>query len=490
MSTNDDPRGELSLLSGTALARLVRAREVSSREVVLYHVARIRETTPRLNAVVAERFGEALAEADAADRALSLRPNDERPPFFGVPFTVKECFALTGMPNTAGLVARRGLRATSDATVVRRVRAAGAIPLGVTNTSELCMWMESNNYVYGCSRNPYDPTRTVGGSSGGEAAIVGAGASPFGIGSDIGGSIRGPAFYCGVFGHKPTGGLVPGSGQYPVPSVRARRYLTTGPITRRAEDLAPLLRLMAGPDGEDPGCLPLTLGDPAGASIRGMRVLRVEDEGAPRASAELRRAQEAALRALEARGATIVDARFPALRHRFEIWSAMLGEAQELSFGAMLGRGAPIAAGRELAKWALGRSEHTLMATLLAAVDQVTHAFPRLVRRYIELGRALREDLIAALGPSGVMLYPSSDEVAPRHDDPVRGALHLRFPTGYLGVMNVLELPSTQVPLGLGAEGLPLGVQVIGPTAADHRTIAVALALEEDFGGWVPPRVS
>src|SRR6185503_363040 len=158
-----------------------------------------------------------------------------------------------------GLVARKGRLATQDAVAVARLRAAGAIPLGVTNVSELCMWMESDNRVYGRTNNPYDQARTVGGSSGGEGAIIGAGGAPFGVGSDIGGSIRIPAAFCGVVGHKPSGRLVPNTGQFPPAEGPANAYLGTGPLVRRVRDVWPLLRVMAGPDGHDPVCAPATL---------------------------------------------------------------------------------------------------------------------------------------------------------------------------------------------------------------------------------------
>src|SRR3954464_7410832 len=138
--------------------------------------------------------------------------------------------------------------------------------------------MESTNRVYGRTANAYDPRRTAGGSSGGEGAIVGAGGAPFGLGADIGGSIRMPAFFNGVFGHKPTGGLVPGTGQYPIASNAALRYLSTGPIARRAEDLMPLLRILAGPDDLDAGCTPFSLGDPAAVSMADLTVLDVRDQ--------------------------------------------------------------------------------------------------------------------------------------------------------------------------------------------------------------------
>ena len=222
---------------------------MTSRAVVEAHIARIEAVNPTINAVVAKRYDDARAEADAADArmAAAARPDEAlRCRYLGVPCTIKECFALTGMPQSSGLVARKGVVASDDATTVARMRAAGAIPLGVTNVSELCMWYESNNRVYGRTNNPYDPSRIVGGSSGGEGAIIGAGGSPFGLGSDVGGSIRMPAFFNGVFGHKPTGGLVPGSGQYPEAHGEGARIVATGPLARRAADLWPLVKHHGG----------------------------------------------------------------------------------------------------------------------------------------------------------------------------------------------------------------------------------------------------
>jgi fatty acid amide hydrolase 2 len=477
----------MSAPSGVALARSIRERTLTSRELVEQHIAAIERVNPVLNAVVRTRYDEARREADEADARVRSSSPEDLPPFHGVPCTIKECFALTGMPQSAGLVSRRAYVSRSDATTVARLRRAGAIPLGVTNTSEACMWMESNNYVYGRTNNPYDRRRIVGGSSGGEAAIVGSGASPFGLGSDVGGSIRGPAFFNGVFGHKPTGGLVPNTGQHPITSPRARRILTTGPLARRAEDLMPLLRVLAGPDGEDTGCAAMTLSDPASVDLRGLTVLDVADDGKLGVSDELRAAQERAASALSARGARVKKARFPELRDQFEIWSAMLGDAEEVPFAVVLGDGERVRVLRELPKWALRRSNHTLMALMLGLVDPLVGALPRLRDRFLEAGRRLRAALDEALGRSGVMLYPVYPTTAPYHGVPVLHYLRLRFPSGYQGVFNVLELPATAIPLGLGRGGLPLGLQAVGPHCGDHLTIAVALALEDALGGWVPP---
>ncbi len=477
------PLDPLLLTSATELARRIRAGEVRSREVVATHVERARKVNPGLNAIVVDRFEAALAEAEAADARLAREGPADLPPLHGVPCTIKECFALEGMPQTSGLVARRGYLAPRDATVVARVRAAGAIPLGVTNTSELCMWMESSNRVYGRTNNPYDAGRIVGGSSGGEGSIVGSGASPFGVGSDIGGSIRNPAFFNGVFGHKPTSALVPNSGQFPIAENAARRYLTTGPLARRACDLMPLLRLMAGPDGQDEVCEASALGDPGSVSLRGMRVVHVPDNGFLGVSEELGRAQQRVADHLAEQGARVEERRFPRLKKSIEIWSAMLAEAGGTAFGVLLGNGAPISAAKELARFALGRSPHTLPALALAVMEGLVKGSPAQTARFVAEGTALRAELLDAMGPSGIMLFPVYPETAPKHVWPLFPPVRWAYPA----ILNVMEFPATAVPLGLSSGGLPLGIQITSARHNDHITIAVAMELERAFGGWVPP---
>jgi fatty acid amide hydrolase 2 len=447
------------------------------------HIARIVQVNGKLNAVVKDRFDAAREEARLADMAVER--GEPLGPFHGVPCTIKESIALTGMPNTGGHPARKGLVAARDAVTVARLRKAGAIPLGVTNLSELTMWMESNNGVYGRTSNAYDHRRTSGGSSGGEGAVVGAGGAPFGLGADIGGSIRMPAFFNGVFGHKPTGGLIPNSGQFPISTGDALLYMTTGPLARRAEDLWPLVETLAGPhpgDDEDTRCRAHDLGDPAKVDVGGITVLDVAGNGAIRVEPALAEAQRAAARALAARGATVRKTRVEGLKHSLEIWAAMLGEAEATSFRAMMGAGREFFPGRELLRWALRRSDHTLPAIALAAVENVTKLAPARTKKMIALGRKLREEIAELIG-DGVMLYPSYPVVAPRHNAPLFPPIKWM----YTAVMNVLELPVTQVPLGLDKRGLPLGVQVVGAHGNDHVTVAVAVELEKIFGGWVPP---
>lgn len=467
---------DLLLLSGLALAEKIRRREVSSTEVVDAHIRQVERVNPSLNAMVRTRFDAAREEAREADRALAEGRADLGP-FHGVPCSIKESFAVTGMPNTAGLLARRDRPADSDAPTVAAYRKAGAIVLGVTNVSELCMWMESNNKVYGRTHNPYDPSRTVGGSSGGEGAVVGAGGAPFGLGSDIGGSIRMPAFFNGVFGHKPTGGLVTSAGQYPVATEGVEEYVCTGPITRRAEDMLPLLRLLAGPNAAK-------IGDPASVDIRSLTVYSVQEDGRHAVDADLIGAQERAERALSARGAKVERLAIPELRHSLEIWGSMLDAGGGPTFAELMGEGTAIPAGRELARFLVGRSNHTLPAIALALFEKI----PKLLgeertRRFVAMGEELRASLVAKLGPTGVLLYPPHPLPAPKHNNPLLSP----FRWVYTAIFNVLKLPVTAVPMGIGREGLPLGVQVAGIHHHDHVTLAVATELERTFGGWHPP---
>ncbi len=468
--------------SATEMAAALRARTLSSRELVDAHIARVVAVNLRINAMVQFRFDEARLEADAADLRLgSDEERDTLPPFLGVPCTIKENFAFPGFPQVSGMVSRRNAIATQEAPTITRLRAAGAIVLGFSNTPELCMWMETANRVYGRTGNPYDSRRIAGGSSGGEGALVGAGASPFGLGADVGGSIRFPAFFNGVFGHKPTPGIVPNTGQYPLPTGDMNRNCVTGPIARRAEDLWPLLKILAGPDGVDPVCTAGALtGDPRRVKLDKLRIFAARDDGRRRVAEDLSASQAKAAEWLGSQTKGSVTWLQPrALRNAFDIWAALMHAAEPEPFAVQLGDGRRISTFRELVKWPLGMTPHTLPALILALLETL----PLPTRRYVEMGRALRAELMHTLGDDGVLLYPPYTRVAPKHNHP----LFTPFDFAYCGIFNVLGFPVTQVPLGLNAQGLPLGVQVVGAPGRDAQTIAVARALEKEFGGWVMP---
>jgi fatty acid amide hydrolase 2 len=470
-------------VSGIELSKKIRQKVISSQELVEAYIEKIESVNPALNAVVAERFDEARKEARRADEQLAHSDPDSLPVFLGVPCSVKECFALSGMPNSAGLYSRKDLIATQDAIVVERLRCAGAIPLGVTNTSELCMWMESNNKVYGRTNNPYNFGHTVGGSSGGEGAIIGAGASPFGIGSDIGGSIRMPAFFNGIFGHKPSSCLVPNSGQYPAAENQAQKYLCTGPLARRAEDLMPLMRIFAGPSLKDPTCIQMPLGDPLAVKIEDLTILNVVDNGRLQVADDLKQSQRKALACLERAGATIRDVRIRGLKNSLGIWSAMMSEAADTPYEEHLKDGGVFSLPKEILRMALQRSRFTLPSLGLVVAEKLTARFEKQSKSLIRAGEQLHAEVTELLKPNTLMLFPSYTRVAPPHKQPLR----LPIQWQYTAIINVLELPATQVPLGLNRDKLPLGTQVIGGYGCDHLCIATALFLEKECGGWIDP---
>ncbi|KAH1164941.1 fatty-acid amide hydrolase 2 isoform X1 [Mauremys mutica] len=486
------PGQPLLLLSAGQLARRIRRREVKCTDVVQAYIKRIEEINPLVNAVVKARFDAALQEAHHVDKLLSEGHGDEdslqeKFPFLGVPFTVKEAFALHGMPNTSGLVSRCNLISTSDALVVSRLKQAGAIPLGVTNCSELCMWYESSNNVYGRTNNPYDLQRIVGGSSGGEGCVLGAACSVIGVGSDIGGSIRMPAFFNGVFGHKPTTGVVPNDGQFPNALGVRTEFLCTGPMCRYAEDLEPMLRVMAGP-----GVRKLKLDEKV--SLDKLKFYCMEHDGGSvfvsPVDREILQAQRKVVEHLETHcGVQVQYVTIHKMKYAFQIWSAMMssrdsdGQKAQLFTDLLGDHGKPVWPLWELMKWFLGMSLHTIPAIALALTEKLMKLNPGGNAKLVSMGHSLRTEMMNLLGTDGMLLYPSHPIVAPKHYFP----LGMPFNFAYTAVFNVLGLPVTQCPLGLSSEGLPLGIQVVAGPHNDHLTLAMARYLEKAFGGWVCP---
>lgn len=482
----------LLTVSGSALAAGIRHGKLTSVQVVSLFVEQIRKVNPLLNSMVVPRLEKALVQAAEADKLTAEYAQKGRladlPPFHGVPITIKECFQTVGEPWSAGVVTRAKLLGTQDATVVTRLEQAGMIILGKGNVSENCMWMESNNKVYGRTNNPYDLDRTVGGSSGGEASLVSACGSPCCIASDVGGSIRIPAFFNGLFGHKPTGGCVPNTRTWPPCTNEVQRYCQLGPISRHAEDLMPLLRAIAGPDGEDALTLSYELGDPHTVDITKIPILYCPDAGANRLVSrrcpELLDAQHKVVAALIARGCQVRTVAIPEMHEAFEIWSAMMSAANSTKFRILTSVGKEqIWVGWELAKAVFGYSDHTIPALGLAALERLPELMPARSKYVRQLGAKLQDRLHDLLGENGVMLYPTLPQPAPFHND-----LILRFfDASFTSVFNVMELPVTAVPLGLNNQGLPMGIQVVANRYQDHIGIAFALALEQIFHGWQPP---
>ena len=459
----------------------LRSGAISSSALLEAHIATIEKVNPTVNGMVADRYARARSEAAAADERLQHGHTD-LPPLTGIPCTIKEFIGVEGQPQTGGVLWRRDEVATRDATVVRRLKEAGAIIMGTTNIPEGGLWLETYNAIYGRTNNPWDSARTSGGSSGGEGVMVATGATPFGLGSDVGGSIRIPAAFCGTVGHKPTGGLVPNTGHYPdgMLTPEGGRFLTVGPLTRTVDDAWTVLQIIAGEDGKDDAMRPLTLGNPDTVDLSKLRVFPLAWNLRSRVRGDVRLAIEQATSALEEQGATVDTREFPKLKRGFEIWSGMLSEGTVVSYPHALGQNGPLNPLVELSRLWTGFGRHTFAAIFMCAADRIAASVPSLAKKYTAMGRELQAELEDALGDDGVILHPPYNRPAPRHWD----AFRTPFVPAYTAVFNVMEFPVTQVPAGFSQEGLPLGVQVAAARGQDHLTIAAARCIEHALGGW------
>uniref|UniRef100_A0A1B6LTD9 Amidase domain-containing protein n=1 Tax=Graphocephala atropunctata TaxID=36148 RepID=A0A1B6LTD9_9HEMI len=470
--------------SATGLAEKIRNRELSSERLVQCCIARIEEVNIDLNCVVDTRFPEALAEARGVDQflastSLSIDELRRDKPFLGVPFTSKESTHAVGMKSTFGMVSRRGCKATEDAEIVARVKAGGGILLAVTNIPELNLWQETRNNVYGQTNNPYNVHRTAGGSSGGEAVTIAACASPFGIGTDIGGSARMPGFFCGIYGHKPTTGLISTKGMtFRTGEEKGVTMVTAGTMTRYVADIIPFLKLLVGDNVNK-----LKLDTKVDmASVRLSYVVEPGDLRVSEVTTEMRSVILQAVNHLEQKcGSPAHQLKLSGFRYSYSLWRYWMSK-EPGNFAFDLGnRKHEVSVLMELPKMLMGQSQYTLPALLKLLESAV---FPPVPAEWAEEETAkLRQALIEELGDDGVLIFPSHPTPAHHHYVPF-----LRpFNFAYWAIINVLHFPATQVPLGLSRNGLPLGLQVVAAPYNDHLCIAVAQELESAFGGYVPP---
>src|SRR6185295_14663005 len=273
--SNNHLQKEIYRLSAYEIARRIRGGEITALATVEAHIQRIERVNPALNAVVVKRYDEARAEARDIDRRLAR--GETLPPLAGVPVTIKECLDLKATTSTFGLAARANLVATDDDPYVARLRAAGAIVLGKTNVAQLLFFTETDNPIYGRSNNPWNLERSPGGSSGGQAAIIAAGGSPLGLGTDIGGSLRVPAHYCGIATLRPTAGRLPDFGRFSVPIGEQAVVSQVGPLAREVQDVALCLEAI---NAGDPAVeSPRPLGDFRAVDVSKLRVAFFTDDG-------------------------------------------------------------------------------------------------------------------------------------------------------------------------------------------------------------------
>jgi amidase len=445
------------------LARMA-AGELSARELTGHYLTRLHEANTRLNAVAAVDPEAAVSAADAADRA---RGRGESRPLLGLPVTVKDSLEVAGLPATGGSLARADYVPDRDATAVRRLRDAGAIVLAKTNLPEYSSSYETDNLVHGRTVHPLDPDRTPGGSSGGEAALAAADATPLGLGTDGGGSIRVPAHYCGVVGLRPTVGRVPMTGNWP--ATRASGYMDLyclGPLGRFVEDVALVLSVLDGPDGVDPYVVPAPL--PAERpDPRGLRVGWFVESPRVRVTPGTEAAVSAAARWLAEAGASV--------RAIEPVWDP---DPTELFMTAVVADGG--AQARADVAPAGGRHHPQFQTFLDAASERALTAEQWFaVQRDILALRAAMRRLLSGLD---VVLCPVVAGPAPRHGEPPAGLPQEEYGRyrafDFVHLVAIAGLPAASVPVGSEA-GLPVGVQVVGPPFREDLVLAAAGLLEE-----------
>ena len=471
------------------LVEALASRQVSSRELVDAAIARIEALDPKINAVVVRDFDRARTAADAADAALE---RGERQPLLGLPMTVKEQFNIAGLPTTWGFPKFKDWRPDADALAVQRLKAAGTIILGKTNVPlNLGDW-QSYNEIYGATNNPWDLTRSPGGSSGGGAAALAAGFVPLEFGSDIGGSLRAPAHFCGVFSHKPSLDLVPQRGALPpqTPAIPVRGDLAViGPMARSAADLALELAVVAGPDELMEGIgYKVALPPPRHDKLADFRVLVIDEHPLCPTASSIRTALDGLAKRLGKAGCTILRAspNLPDLALTSRVYRELLSAF----FSADL---PPDARERiEAAAKALSPDEQSLAASGLRGA---TISHPEWIRQSRIRG-GLRGRWQALFQEVDVVLCPPMPTTAFPHDHSpgfarkleVDGAKIPYFDQSvWAGLATLNGLPATTMPIGHDDGGLPVGVQIIGGFLDDRTTIAFAGLLEREFRGFTPP---
>lgn len=478
---------EICACSAVRLAGLIREGSLSPLDVTSAFIEQARAVNGNLNAIVVDRFDAALRDAEHATKRY--QPRTPLPPLFGIPCTIKEGLGMAGYPATSGSLLRRGLRARSDATVVARLRAAGAIIIGLTNQSEMALYTESVNLIYGRTNNPHHLAHTAGGSSGGEAAIVAAGGSAFGVGTDGGGSIRIPAAYCGVYGHKPSSGLIPLSGHIPLDDrFRERagamaRFFSPGPLCRHAEDILLILSVLAGPDGIDPNVAATLPRETKKIDFAG-RQIYWDSRSCSGDDPEIASALQQAAGIFSRAGAAIRPWPGELFPRAGLLWLSELLASGGPSPGELLGNGTEPSLLRALLWALLGRPIHTLPPLLACRCVALVRRHRRLLRDCRLQLTAQRRQFHEALRSDGLLLAAVVPRLAPRHG---QAWLH-PMDFGYAALFNVLELPATTVPMGRSRRsGLPLAIQVIGGHGGDLLCVAAAALLERHAGGSPPP---
>ena len=479
---------DIALLPAHALAEAIGHREVSSRELLEHYLARVERLNPALNAVVTLDPDGARMAADAADAALARGENVG--PLHGVPMTIKDTYQTAGVRTTCGLAAWDHVP-EHDAEAVRRLRDAGAVIFGKTNTPTLAADWQTYNPIFGTSNNPWDTTRTTGGSSGGAAAAVATGMTALELGSDIAGSIRVPSNWCGVCGHKPTWGVVPQRGFLPpAPGTLASTDLNViGPIARDVDDLELALGVLAGAAGLAAVGWRLELPAPRGATLRELRLALWLDDPAYPVDPEIGEVLGLGCRCAAGRRRLGWSMRGRAWRCR--TWCARISSCSirfcssrwQRIDSTTWWRWRNHCPPRMTARWPARRASPPSATAIGSSPTRSASGLRALMAEFFC-------DVDALLMPVAVVPAIPHDQSEPFADRVISSNGGTRPYTdmmGWMALATLTHLPATVVPVGRTTSGLPVGIQIVGPYLEDRTTLAVARLIEELLGGFVPP---
>ena len=459
------------------MAEQIRQKKLSPVELVNAHLVRIEKLNPKLNAFVQVDAEGARRQARIAQEAVA--GNENLGPLHGVPISIKSSIEVKGMRCEAGTKLRAGFVAAQDAPLVSRLRKAGAILLGNTNTPELLMAWETDNLLYGRTNNPWDLSRTAGGSSGGEAAAIAAGCSAGGVGSDGGGSIRVPAHFSGICGLKPTPGRIPATGHFPTSVGPFALLGVVGPMARTVADLKVLFEVMQGPDDGDPSAAPVSVCWPSRDALKRLRVGYFEDDGRTPVTAETRAAVRSAAEALRRAGFVVEAFRPEGLEAARQLWWQLFGIA-----GGMLLR--PMTKGREADLSPMLKQFSSWVAA------EPSHTGQTLLETWI-MRDLVRMQVFSQMREYPILLCPAASIPAFHHGERswnIDGqTVQYLDAWSYTEWFNLLGTPAAVVPAGSSNDGLPIGVQIVARPWQEELVLAVAAELEAERGAWQAPDI-
>ena len=454
------------------MARLIRERQISSLELITAHLEHIRQINPTLNAVVDLLTDSALLDAKAADAQLVKEKSargEPCGPLYGVPISIKDSINVRGTRCTAGTLGRKNAApAERDATLVHRLRAAGAIPIAKTNLPDLLFAFESDNLIYGRTNNPYDITRTPGGSSGGESALIAACGSPLGLGSDAAGSVRLPAAFCGIASIKPTSGRLPRTGHVPPAGGWIEALWQIGPMARYTEDLVLAMRLLASPDGEDFTSPPVPLLDSTNTSA--LRVAFFLDNGFAPCSTAVKDAVTRCADFLSRIGMRVEEARPPSIEQAFELEFGLLGADGVDGIDAYL-------------RYAGSTQVHPLLTAWLDRMRPLRATASELAARWAQWDH-YRFEMARSFEQYDAILCPAYSQPALKHGASIQPGNFEGF--SYTMAWNVAGAPAATVRCSEAA-GLPINVQVAAKPWRDLTALTLCQMIETEFGGWREP---